>query len=764
MKQKKVKVQKQSHQLSPELTPVRKNIYIAIALIMPFVIVILLEVGLRIFNYGYTPALFVSTPDEYSKYYGINLDIAKRYFTTLSDVPTPRKDLFLKEKPQNGYRIFVLGESTTAGFPYGNNLTFTRILNRRLSDAFPEKQIEVINTAMTAINSYAQLDFMDEILRQQPDAILIYSGHNEFYGALGVGSMESFGKQRWIVKTTLYLQRFKTYLLFSDIVTNIKNLFSNGTSEINTGDSSATLMERIVENKIIPLDSEDYETGKNQFKENIREIIKLAKDNGVEVIISDLISNIRDNPPFESVKSDNSQSAEEVYQAALDLERQAKYDEARNAFYKAKDLDALRFRAPEDFNDIIYDLAAEYKIPVVPMKTYFESESPNRIIGNNLMHEHLHPNIEGYFIMADAFFNSMRKEKFISTEWQEENIKSSSYYKKNWGFTSLDSVYAYLSVAQLKGGWPFKKGHGRNLSLVNFKPSNKIDSVAVSILMTKGMTLELGHMELAKYYESRGELELAFRESNALVYTVPFLDLFYEPTVKYLVKMEDYDKALIVLFELLKYQGTPFAYQWIGQIYLIKDETPKGISYLEKAIKIGSKDLSLIYNLGRAYYKISQFKQGDAILNQLKERLADPSYISALEAVKKSSFENFQLASQYLKEAQSCLKDKNYYKANTLLLQSLQIQETPEANETIGIINLINGNETDALAYLEKASAMSYETNPKLLYNLSSVYYANEEYEKAKLTFEQLKKSFPNFADTDNLENKLLGIKKSLIN
>jgi len=81
---------------------------------------------------------------------------------------------------------------------------FSRILNQRLSDAFPEKQIEIVNTATAAINSYALLDFMDEILEKQPDAILIYAGHNEFYGALGVASTETLGKFRPLIK--LYLK------------------------------------------------------------------------------------------------------------------------------------------------------------------------------------------------------------------------------------------------------------------------------------------------------------------------------------------------------------------------------------------------------------------------------------------------------------------------------------------------------------------------------------------------------------------------------
>jgi tetratricopeptide (TPR) repeat protein len=398
------------------------------------------------------------------------------------------------------------------------------------------------------------------------------------------------------------------------------------------------------------------------------------------------------------------------------------------------------------------------------MKSYFESKSPNRIIGNNLMHEHLHPNYEGYFLMADAFFNTMRNEKFISGNWQEKNIKLSSYYSSNWGFTPLDSMYAFLAVASLKGGWPFKKIQGPNIALLNFKPANKIDSVASFILTTHQSTLEMGHIELANYYGNRGELELAFREYNALIYTVPYLDLFYEPAVKTLMQMKNYSKALEVLYEMLRYQQIPFAFQWIGQIYLVNNETPKGITFLEKAIEIGSQDLALLFNLGRAYYKTSQFKKGDEILNQLKNKSAQSDFIPNLEEFRKISVENFQKASEYIKKAQGDLKIKDFKKAYTSLQNSLQIQETPSAYELIGMIDLISGSKLESLGNLEKAYAISNEKNPVLLYNLSNAYYVNAEYDKSKQIFERLKKSYPNFSDPVNLERKLLEVNKSQIN
>ena len=133
-----------------------------------------------------------SSADE--KYLRINRHVAQRYFPKGHFIPRPTSDRFLKEKPRGSYRIFALGGSTLAGWPYPNNVMFTRLLQRRLADTFPDKQIELINLGIAAINSYTLLDFMDEVLEEQPDAILIYAGHNEFYGALGAASTVSLGK------------------------------------------------------------------------------------------------------------------------------------------------------------------------------------------------------------------------------------------------------------------------------------------------------------------------------------------------------------------------------------------------------------------------------------------------------------------------------------------------------------------------------------------------------------------------------------------
>jgi tetratricopeptide (TPR) repeat protein len=634
-KHKKTQQAKSKSKATAEISPSRKRLFTLIMLLIPLFLLALLEAGLQLFEYGGNTDLFVSIPHATSEYYGINRNVCKRYFASEFFNPTPRKDLFLKEKPNNCYRIFVLGGSTTAGFPYGNNLTFTRILNRRLSDTFPDRRIEVVNTAFTAINSFSLSDFMDEILEQQPDALLIYAGHNEFYGALGVGSVESLGKIRWLAKTYLKLQRFKTIRLLRDTIGLVRRRTGGSTNVDLMNDPMATEMSRIVKEQNIPLGSNLYELGKEQFRHNLHDIFKKAKDAGIPVLISDLVSNIRDQQPFVSVKQDTFPSARTIFEAARILEKEGRYDQARRAYYRAKDLDALRFRASEEFNEIIHRLAGEFKIPVVPMKSYFEATSPHGLVGFNLIHEHLHPNIDGYFLMADAFYNTMRQQNFISPDWLSQNIKPISYYRQNWGFTRLDSVYAVLTIAHLKGGWPFKRT-GPNLALDQFTPITKEDTLAINILKRGESTLELGHLELAQYYENRGELERAFQEYKALIYIVPNLDLFYEPTLKFLLTTEQYEHALQVLEEALKYNESFFIYKWIGQIHLVINQTQQGISFLEKARNMVPDDAQLLYNLTRAYYNIAQFKRGDEIMVRFKKISPSASAIAELEALKKS--------------------------------------------------------------------------------------------------------------------------------
>ena len=182
----------------------------------------------------------------------INTDIGKRYFNNMNFLPQTSDDTFDKQKKSNAFRVFVLGGSSAAGFPFMPMGSFSRYVKRRLELVYPGSTIEVINIAMTAVNTYTILDLLPGVLDQSPDLILLYSGHNEFYGALGVGSIESLGSSRLIKKLILYLNNYKTTQLIRNLIKWGSSLFSK---KINV-EKSGTLMSNMAKDKSISLNSE----------------------------------------------------------------------------------------------------------------------------------------------------------------------------------------------------------------------------------------------------------------------------------------------------------------------------------------------------------------------------------------------------------------------------------------------------------------------------------------------------------------------------
>jgi tetratricopeptide (TPR) repeat protein len=630
MKEKKKKKKEIDTASAPILSPRKRRIFIGAAFLFPFICILLLEIGLRYFQYGGNLELFIEGPTGYGEYLRCNPNVARRYFSMQSNIPTPPKQLFLRKKPSNGYRIFVLGESSTAGFPYGNNASFPNVLERGLSNAFPEKRIEVINVAMAAINSYALLDMIDEVVQQSPDAVLIYTGHNEYYGALGVGSAQSLGNMRWLIKSYLKIQSIKVFLLLRDCIgwtkIQLSKIFYKG-SEI---DPSATLMERIVAEQTIPYGGSLYESGKIQFQENMNAILEKAIEKGVQIVLSELVSNMRDQEPFISLEDREGQSAKSVYTLARQLEANGNYENAREKYILAKDLDALRFRAPEEFNLILRELAKKYAVPIVPTMSFFEKETPSKIIGSSLILEHLHPNIQGYFLLAKAFYETMQNNRMISNKWPSNYIDQ----ERNQGLTELDSVYSTLVIQQLKGSWPFQPKFLPNRFLQNFRPANRIEEIAFHVIQSTNYSLESGHMELGDYYEKQGNLDRAFLEYNALITSIPHEMEFYQKAATVLLEEKEYDRASKLLRKSLKYKENNFANKWIGQVALMKGELKEAISFLKKADLL---DAQVVFNLSRAYYSDGQWSNGEVYFLRLQNMALRSDYLDYLKKIRSSS-------------------------------------------------------------------------------------------------------------------------------
>jgi tetratricopeptide (TPR) repeat protein len=634
---------------------IKSSFFIFILISIPFLFFLLLEGGLRLAGIGDDLKLFVN--DEVNdKYLYMNERVSHRYFSNVDNATMGQYDVFLKNKEKNCFRIFVQGGSTAAGFPYNHGGSFSRILQERLQKTFPDKKIEVINTAMAAVNSYTLLDFASEIVRQQPDLILIYAGHNEYYGVLGVGASESIGNNRILIKLTLKLKRLRLFQLMKRFLVKKPTLSQSDSGE------RVTLMAKMVKEQEIPFESAIYMQGVEQFNANLDELLELYKKNNIPVFIGTLVSNYKDQVPLLSQKKDEEigesfydndievferalltkekYNAEEYYRIGRVYLDNQDYKKAKQYFSLAKDHDLLKFRAPEIFNDIITYNAQKHNAIIVDVKSAMEAHVQGGIIGNEHMLEHLHPNIEGYFLMADAFYESLKENNLIGN-WSD-NYVSAKEFRSLIPVTEVDSIYGELLVKRLTSTWPFKVEKGlHDIVLEGFKPSTIPEVIAFERYKEK-MKWPDALDKLYQFYMSQNDYKKAALTAKVLAQEYPHIQepsilagkAYYmqsnlDDAVLYFEKAYTINPSLETVQTLAMLHLKRFAYE-AAEKYLklsiqmqssnnpntsILLKATQSIPYNIKKLKEKPEDIPTLLELGSAYLIVENFEEAEKYLN-----------------------------------------------------------------------------------------------------------------------------------------------------
>ncbi|MDP4173933.1 MAG: hypothetical protein Q8933_08195 [Bacteroidota bacterium] len=601
---------------------VNTKLFYLVMILIPVLFFVLLESSLRIFNYGIDTREWI--PATYNKIV-MNPQIGHRYFYTTKGIPYPNPETFDKVKGENTYRVFVLGESSAAGYPYTPAASFSKYLKKRLEILYPSMKIEVINIAMTAINTYALRDMFPGVLDQKPDLILIYTGHNEYYGALGIGSMEYLGSNPKLVNFVLKLNRFKTVELLRNVIGSLINTF---TSKKQSGESNGTLMSRIVKDQYIAYQSKQYKAGINQFESNMKDILQMAKEKKVPVILGTLASNLKDQAPFISTNGGGYPEASKIFKQAQEKYNSGNIHEAEVLFRKAKDLDELRFRAPEDINREIKNLAKEFSLPIAEIDSAFNKLSPGGIVGDNLMTDHLHPTLKGHEIMSEMFFAAMKKNNLLpkvqAERYDEPGLQR--LIDKNFKFSRLDSLIAFYRIASLKNDWPFTDpGHRRPDSEI-IKPKDYIDSLAVNFYYST-MDWEEAHRKAANWLISRKDFDGFKEQMEVLLEQFPVVAAYYDYAANTLLNYKRFDDAYDYFLRRSRFRPDATSLKWLGIIDLSKSKTDQAIGYLRESLHYDSMDTQVLYNLAGAYAMKMNYNQALETIDKCLE--IDPSFPAA---------------------------------------------------------------------------------------------------------------------------------------
>jgi len=574
-----------------------------ILILIPILFFVLLEIILRISDFGRNDEQWIKVTETKQM---LNPEIAGRYFFNTKDLPQSNNDAFDIIKRENAFRVFVLGGSSAQGFPFSPNGTFSRYIRDRLELTFQENYIEVINLGITATNSYTIRDLIPGVLEQKPNLILIYAGHNEYYGAFGVGSTENIGNSRELVNFLIWLNKFKSVELLRNIISSLTNLF--GSDSNKTNERSGTLMARIVEDQLIILNSEAFTIGVKQFEENFEDIFQMTFEAKVPVVIGTLVSNLKDQKPFISVEGDGYEFADTVYMKAHQQLKRGNNKLADSLFRRAKDLDALRFRAPEEINKALVKLTSKYNYPVADVDSVFNAISPDGIAGNNLLVDHLHPSLTGYQLMGKIYFDVMESSNLLPGENRlpvKKNLQD-SIVVSNFAFSRLDSAIAEIRLNGLLNDWPFVET--RDFSFIkNLKLLGRIDSIAYKIAV-ENLNWEKGHREAAEYYLLKKDYLNFAKEFMVIVSQYPFKLNDYDYAASQLINVKEYDLAYNFLLKRFKETPEAFSAKWLGNISLSKGKADEAIKYLSASISYDSNDAQTFYNLTGAYIQKEDYK------------------------------------------------------------------------------------------------------------------------------------------------------------
>lgn len=411
------------------------------ATVIPAIVLGLLELGLRVFGYGYPTTFFIErTAPDGAILYTENLDFGRRFFPP-GLVRQPLPLIMPKEKKPGTYRIFVLGESAAQGFP-DPSFSFARILEVMLRAAYPETDFEVINTSMIAINSHVTRRIASECAQHQPDLFIVHLGNNEIVGPFGIsGVLGSFTPSLGMIRSSLFVKQTRIGQLLGNTLRGLSP---------STGPKSWDGLAMFQKNQI-PANDPRIEVTRDNFRSNLRDICGSGTDAHAQVVVCTIPVNLKDSAPFASLHRSNLSPEDiakwdKVYAEGIELENAGRAIEALDKYERAsaiddqfadlafrmarcymaagnteksgikfraaRDLDALRFRTASDFNSAIREVANSVSsgVHLVDAESDFAALSPEGVPGEDLFLEHVHMNFHGNYTIAASIFRTIVRE------------------------------------------------------------------------------------------------------------------------------------------------------------------------------------------------------------------------------------------------------------------------------------------------------------------------------------------------------------------
>lgn len=428
-----------------------------------------------------------------------------RYFNQVS---------FAVNKPVGALRIFCLGGSTTYGRPFDGRSSFGKWLEDLLKASIPQRTVQVINAGGISYASYRIVPLIREILQYHPDAVVLYTGHNEFLERRTYAGLFDQGKH--LINVRALLEKLNAYRALKTLLTPLvpkQQKGDQGSPPSGKGDRKKSVLKDEVTailDRSAGLDLYHRDDAFSQgvvrhFAYNLRTMITLCRDAKVPLILVQPTSNLKDFSPFKSehdvrLTAEQKKSADEKLRRAVDLLKgnQAaealsmlegviaadplyaesyywkgkalialgRATEARPAFVRAKDLDVCPLRAISPLEQAVDRIAKEERVPVVPFRDILnrkiaETGEKSGVPGKESFLDHVHPTIEVHQTIAELILETLAAENLVHLSRTLGPDEKAAIYAK--GMKGLDPEFFAVKDLNLAKvlNWAGKKEEAR---------------------------------------------------------------------------------------------------------------------------------------------------------------------------------------------------------------------------------------------------------------------------------------------------------------
>ncbi len=353
---------------------------------------------------------------------------------------------FFLPKPKGTFRIIMIGESTIQGFPMPRNLTSSAFLQEYLRRSMPGRDVEVLNFGATAAASFPIRKIGEEAMKElEPDALVVYGAHNEFFGASGMASFQRLG-------TSVAMMQFSWRLRHTGMVSALQwsmTRLAKKKAKEEAKKEDRTLIEIMAGTDFVEPGGPLHEQARRSLETNWDALRKAGLTRGVPVIFCTVASNEAGMAPMvssgtglspELMKELNAllekptptadaawkDRADELdamlkkapghallnYRAAEANQKAGRKAEALKLYQQARDLDALPWRAASDKNEVIRGVAQREGAHLADAAAAFEKEAGGATDWL-LFDDHVHPSLRGQALLAETIARTMMADGLL---------------------------------------------------------------------------------------------------------------------------------------------------------------------------------------------------------------------------------------------------------------------------------------------------------------------------------------------------------------